>query len=66
MGQIVRRGMRSLAGQIRLRGGVNITTLLWIAFGSLVVLGIVIWYKAGGGQQAVSSLLTQIQSNISG
>lgn len=44
-------------------GGTNVSTILWIGLGVLVVTGIVAWWKTGGSP-ALNTVLSNFTSNL--
>ncbi len=48
------------------KGGVSVSTILWIVLGVIIVVGAILWWTVGGGSTAVSGLLNDFTTQVKG
>lgn len=46
------------------KGGVSVSTILWIVLGVIIVVGAILWWTVGGGSTAVSNLLKDFTTQV--
>lgn len=46
------------------KGGVSVSTILWIVLGVIIVVGAILWWTVGGGSTAVTNLLKDFTTQV--